>query len=122
MTNYMTWMTKAVLHLSTLAVALIASTDLSHAQQPRATIIIKDFTFKPAILSVRVGTTVTSTNDDDESHSIVASGGSFNSQAIGANQSFLITFKSGTVSFFCGSHQFMEGRVIVNSGSLAGNQ
>ena len=114
---------KAVLEVLVLACALTASIKLGLAQQPRAAVILRGFTFKPSTLSVRVGTTVTFTNDDDEPHSVVASDGSFNSQALDPGKSFSITFnKSGTVMFFCGSHQFMEGRVIVNSGELAGNR
>ena len=77
-------------------------------------VTITDFTFVPPSLSVKVGTTVTWTNKDEEPHSVVAPGGAFHSSTMGTGATFSYTFTApGTFDYICGVHPFMPGTVTV---------
>ena len=47
------------------------------AQSEEVTVTIDNFTFKPEVLTIKPGTTVTFVNHDDIPHSIVDNGGKF---------------------------------------------
>jgi len=83
--------------------------------QPQAAdnaILIKNFAFSPASLTIKVGTTVTWTNQDSANHTIKSS--SFNSGSLAVGDKFQFTFTSpGTYSYSCGIHPSMQGTIIV---------
>jgi plastocyanin len=75
---------------------------------------ISNFTFGPKMVTVKVGQTVTWTNDDDIPHTVVATDKSFRSKVLDTGQSFSFTFtKSGQVAYFCSLHPMMTGKVTV---------
>ncbi len=75
---------------------------------------ISNFTFGPAILKVRVGQTVTWTNDDDIPHTVVAVDHSFKSKVLDTGEHFSFTFtKAGLFPYFCSLHPHMTGKVMV---------
>jgi len=75
---------------------------------------ISNFTFGPALLKVRVGQTVTWTNDDDIPHTIVATDHSFKSKVLDTGERFSFTFtRPGLVTYFCSLHPHMTGKVMV---------
>ena len=79
-------------------------------------VMIKNFAFAPAALVVRVGTTVTWTNQDTEAHTVTStgSGGPLNSAALDTGQTFSFTFTTaGTYSYLCTIHPFMTATVTV---------
>jgi amicyanin len=77
---------------------------------------IADFAFVPASLTVTVGTTVTWTNKDEDPHTVVADGGAFRSQALGAGGAYSFTFPAaGTFDYVCSIHPFMRGSVVVTA-------
>jgi plastocyanin len=77
-------------------------------------IVVKNFMFSPAPLTVSVGTTVTWVNMDDEPHTAVSDTGVFRSGAMDTNESYSFRFdKSGTYHFTCSIHPSMSGTVIV---------
>lgn len=77
-------------------------------------VAIKSFAFTPATASVRVGTTVTWTNQDEEPHTVTAGGGSFHSAPLTPGQTFRYTFtKPGRYPYICTIHPFMHGTVVV---------
>jgi len=77
-------------------------------------VVIADFTFAPADLSVPAGTTVTWTNGDPFPHSVVAADGSYTSSAIEAGAPFTFTFDTaGTYDYVCGIHPSMTGTITV---------
>ena len=79
-----------------------------------ATVSIDNFTFKPDVLTIKPGTTVTFVNHDDIPHSIVESGGKFKSKVLDTDESFKMTFEAaGNVGYFCGLHPHMTGRIVV---------
>jgi plastocyanin len=74
---------------------------------------IDNFTFEPAQLTVKVGTTVTWKNRDDIPHTVV-SAGKFRSKALDTDDSFSFTFTtSGEYKYFCSLHPHMTGTVKV---------
>jgi len=75
---------------------------------------IDNFTFKPDVLTIKPGTTVTFVNHDDIPHSIVDSGGKFKSKVLDTDESFKMTFETaGSIGYFCGLHPHMTGRIVV---------
>ena len=55
-------------------------------------VIIDNFAFAPATLTVKVGSTVTWTNRDEEPHTVAANDGSFHSPGMGTGATFSHTF------------------------------
>lgn len=77
---------------------------------------ISNFTFGPKAATVKVGQTVTWTNDDDIPHTVVATDKSFRSKVLDTGQSFSFTFtKPGQVAYFCSLHPMMTGKVTVTA-------
>jgi len=76
-------------------------------------ISIDNFTFQPAELTVKVGTTVTWTNRDDIPH-LVVSAGKFRSKALDTDDKFSFTFTAaGDYKYFCSLHPHMTGTIKV---------
>lgn len=115
----------ARLGLLALALALAADAPrlVNAAQNPAAassagaTVKIDNFTFDPAALTVKVGATVTWTNNDDIPHLVVAQDHTtFRSKALDTNDSFSFTFtKAGDYPYFCALHPHMLGKIIVQN-------
>lgn len=77
---------------------------------------ISNFTFGPKIATVKVGQTITWTNDDDIPHTVVATDKSFRSKVLDTGQSFSFTFtKAGQFAYFCSLHPMMTGKVVVTA-------
>lgn len=91
-----------------------APAPISAAQSANA-VSIKNFSFTPATLTVKVGTTVTWVNDDSAAHTVTSdSGGLLHSETIAPGQSFSFTFTdTGSVSYHCAIHPSMRGTVVV---------
>ncbi len=80
------------------------------------TVNIDDFAFSPASLSVKVGSTVTWTNNDEEPHTVVADDGSFHSPGLDAKGTYSYTFRApGNFDYICSIHPFMHGTVVVTA-------
>ncbi len=79
-------------------------------------IIIKNFAFSPATLTVAPGTTVTVTNRDQVSHTLTAVTGAFTTGDIGPGQSRPITApkRAGRYAYMCSIHQYMTGTLVVS--------
>lgn len=102
--------------LCTGASALTAAPAQAAAPAPAGpSVKIDNFTFGPAALTVKVGTTVTWTNNDDIPHTVVSSDHTtFKSKVLDTDQSFSFTFtKAGEYSYFCSLHPHMTGKVVV---------
>lgn len=86
------------------------------AATPTRAIHIKDFLFSPDPSTVKVGDTVSVTNEDDASHTLTDRGtpAAFDSGTIKHGQTRTITFtKPGTFRYFCEFHATMSGTVTV---------
>jgi plastocyanin len=84
---------------------------------PAGAVSIDNFTFTPASLTVKAGTTVTWTNRDDIPHGIAASDNAFKkSKALDTDDSFSFTFTTpGTYQYFCYIHPHMTGTIVVEA-------
>ena len=77
-------------------------------------VLIQNFAFVPAALTVKVGATVTWTNQDGDPHTVVADGGQFQSPGMDSNATYSYTFATaGTYDYVCSIHPFMRGSVVV---------
>lgn len=97
----------------TIAPAGGAATTTAAAGAPAAVQIV-DFAFKPATLTVKMGSTVTWTNADSFAHSIRSNDGTFDEQRMDKGASATVTFaKPGSYAYICGIHNSMTGTVVV---------
>jgi len=80
-------------------------------------VTIDNFSFMPAAITVKAGTTVTWTNKDEEPHSVVSSQEPMRSPTLaGTTNTFSHTFtRPGTYAYNCGIHPFMHGTVEVTA-------
>jgi plastocyanin len=79
-------------------------------------VVIDNYKFAPADLTVPVGTTVTWVNHDEEVHTVTAADQpqSFKSAGLDTDDKFSFTFnKPGTYSYFCSIHSYMTAKIIV---------
>lgn len=77
-------------------------------------ITIQNFAFKPANLTVTVGTKVTWVNKDSAPHTATGTNKSFNSNALDTNDQFSFVFNDkGDYSYFCALHPQMKGQITV---------
>jgi plastocyanin len=96
-----------------IAAAITLFLGSAHAYAEDTNITIDNFTFAPAELTVKVGTTVTWTNHDDIPHTIV-SAGKFRSKTLDTDNSFSFTFTAaGDYKYFCSLHPHMTGTIKV---------
>jgi plastocyanin len=109
---------RALLGAAMLAMAAVTATTNARAADAAevdpAQIVMKDFMFAPAALSVKAGATVTWRNQDNEPHTVASDTGLFRSGALDTNESFTFKFdKPGTYHFLCTIHPYMVGTITV---------
>ena len=91
-----------------------ASTTASPAAVAGDAVTIDNFAFAPATLTVKVGSTVTWTNRDEEPHTVAATDGSFHSPGMGTGATYSHTFPTaGQFDYVCSIHPSMHGTVVV---------
>ncbi|WP_422615747.1 plastocyanin/azurin family copper-binding protein [Nocardia jejuensis] len=79
-------------------------------------VIITNFAFAPATLTVTAGTTVTWTNRDEEPHNVSPAAGGFTSPNLGTGATYTFTFTTaGSFTYVCSIHPFMHGTVVVTA-------
>jgi len=77
-------------------------------------VVIENFSFAPATLTVKTGTTVTWINRDDVPHTVNENDKRFKSGPMDTDDQFSYTFSApGTFSYFCAIHPKMTGQIIV---------
>ena len=77
-------------------------------------IMVENFSFQPGTLTVKIGTTVTWVNHDDEPHTVNENNKTFKSGTLDTDAKFSYKFTSpGTYSYFCSLHPRMTGQIIV---------
>lgn len=108
---------RAILALTPLpAIAVVLALFLFPTQASAEAQIVKieNFTFNPAELTIKPGTSVTWENGDDIPHSVVDAAGKFHSRALDTNEKVTMVFSNvGAISYFCGLHPHMTGKIIV---------
>jgi plastocyanin len=109
------WVTIA-LAAAVLAPAAIFPTAFVEAAETEVN--IDQFTFYPQRITVKAGTTVTWTNEDDVPHTVASSIKFFKSKALDTANKFSFTFTTpGTYDYFCSLHPHMTGAVVVEAAS-----
>jgi plastocyanin len=89
-----------------------ASTSPQNNATTGSAVMIQNFAFSPATLTVKAGTTVTWTNNDSATHTIKSD--TFNSSNLSTGDKFQFTFTvPGTFNYSCGIHPSMHGVIIV---------
>src|SRR5438105_685658 len=79
-----------------------------------ASVNISNFQFSPATITVKKGTKITWTNNDNTNHTVTATDGSFNSGNLTNGNTFSQVFnKTGTFAYKCTLHNMMMGTVVV---------
>jgi plastocyanin len=96
-----------------LAVIAVMASQMTVAHSDEVSVMIDNFTFAPAQLTVKAGTTVTWTNRDDIPHTVV-SAGKFRSKALDTDDQYSFTFtNAGDYKYFCSLHPHMVGMIRV---------
>jgi len=109
--------------VTALAVAALAAGAVASQGAPAADaeVQIDQYAFLPQRITVKPGTTVTWTNEDDAPHTIASSAKLFKSKALDTGDKFSFTFTTpGTYAYFCSLHPQMTGTVTVEAASGAG--
>jgi plastocyanin len=76
---------------------------------------IQSMKFKPAVITVAAGTTITWTNKDGVDHTVTSDTDVFDSGGMSNGETFSFTFDStGTYPYYCVFHPDMTGEVVVN--------
>jgi plastocyanin len=77
-------------------------------------VIIENYAYSPATLTVSAGTTVTWTNRDSVQHTVTSRAPLFDSGLFGKDKSYSYTFtQKGSYEYYCIPHPYMTGKVIV---------
>lgn len=77
-------------------------------------VIIDNYAFSPVALTVKVGTTVTWINQDDDAHTVDSTQGKFKSATLNKGDRFVFRFtEAGEYPVYCRFHPKMTAKVIV---------
>lgn len=77
-------------------------------------VVIDNFSFGPAEVTISKGTKVTWVNKDDVPHTVVSTEGKFKSKALDTDEEFSFVFSdAGTYEYYCSLHPKMTAKVIV---------
>ena len=86
------------------------------AEPGDAAIQINNYVYRPKVITVKVGTTVTWTNHDYVPHTVISTTQLFRSPVFFANDNFTFTFATpGTYEYYCTIHPKMTGTVVVEA-------
>jgi plastocyanin len=112
----------AILFLSgALALAATVAVAAGPLRAADVTILVEDFAFNPATITIQVGDTVTWTNNGDVPHTATSMSGpdSFDvSLPVGASGA--VTFDTpGTYDYICSLHPIMEGTIVVEAAAAS---
>jgi len=108
----------AAVVVSTLIVVSVAGAHkqpTAMAKHPTRTVLIQNFSFKPAHITIKRGTKVRWINKDSAPHTATANNGrSFDSGRLGKGQRYTHTFKrTGKKPYHCEIHPDMRASVVV---------
>ena len=112
--------TISAIRIATALAVMLLSAPRAVAAQPApaadTAVEIDQFAFVPQRITVKAGTTVTWTNEDDAPHTIASSNKLFKSKALDTEDKFSFTFTTpGTYAYFCSLHPHMTGVVVVEA-------
>src|SRR2546422_4910948 len=106
-----------------LAAAVLAPAAIfptASVQAAETEVNIDQFTFYPQHITVKAGTTVTWTNEDDVPHTVASSSKLFKSKALDTKDKFSFTFATpGTYEYFCSLHPHMTAAIVVEAATAS---
>jgi len=106
--------TKAPAATATKAPQATAAATSTPSTSEQTAVTIKDFEFTPSAITIKVGDTVTWTNNGPSIHTVTADDGSFDSGDLSGGKTFSHTFQTaGTFAYHCSLHPFMKATVTV---------
>jgi plastocyanin len=109
-------MARAALAAALLGSATGITLGVAFAKPGDAAVQINSFIFGPKIITVKIGTTVTWTNQDYVPHTVTSTTQLFRSPVFFTNDKFSFTFSTpGTYEYFCTIHSKMTGTVVVEA-------
>jgi len=102
------------LALTTAGAALGASIAQADGHATTHTVVIKDFAFSPANITIKAGDTITWVNEDSAQHSAWDLNDAFDTGLLSQGQSASLTFSgAGTFSYRCRPHGNMRGTITI---------
>lgn len=98
-----------------MTVAGFVESQKTHAAPSGLEVKIDNFSFNPSTITVKTGTQITWTNQDDVPHTVVSDmNNSFKSRVLDTDEKFsFIPKQRGTYSYFCSIHPKMTGKIVV---------
>lgn len=100
--------------MSGMDMSSMSSDTSSEKAVPTNSVTIQNFAFHPAHITVKAGTKVTWTNNDEIPHSATSDDGVWDTGLLAQGKSGSYTFtKPGTYSYHCTPHPYMKGTVTV---------
>jgi plastocyanin len=88
--------------------------EMAFAGADTAAVNIDNFSFTPQRVTVKAGTLVIWTNQDDIPHTVMSTTKEFNSKALDTDDKFSLMFATpGSYDYFCSLHPHMTGIVVV---------
>jgi plastocyanin len=116
--NWKPW--RGVLAAAMLQLAVLAAIAIP-AGAADVEVKIDNFTFNPARVTVKAGTTVTWDNEDDIPHTVASSSKLFKSKALDTADKYSFTFTTpGVFEYFCSLHPHMTGTIVVEATTGSG--
>jgi len=95
-----------------ISIALLASPAFASDKS----VTIDNFTFNPQRLTIKAGTTVIWTNQDDIPHTVASTTKAFKSKVLDTDDKFSFTFTTpGEYAYFCSLHPHMTGTIVVEA-------
>jgi len=102
------WRWRAALVLSLTATSTLGAAPATH------TVAIDGFVFRPAVISVRVGDTITWRNADPVAHTVTEKTAGLDSGDIAAGGAFrFVAKRKGRYTYVCTLHPTMRGELVV---------
>jgi plastocyanin len=112
---------RAALAAGLLGCAAGVTLGVAFGEGSDAAVKIDNFMFAPKTVTVKAGTTVTWTNQDDTPHTVTSATKQFRSAALDTGDKFTFTFLTpGTYQYFCSLHSRMTGTIVVEAATGAG--
>lgn len=107
--------------VSTTAGVTIVDNGALTQQGNQQTVVMLNYVFDPATITIKAGTTVIWVNNDSVPHKIVSGSSAsdtnpslFSSDNLAQGESYSYTFATvGTFDYFCQIHPLMKGKVVV---------
>jgi plastocyanin len=106
------WGVAASIAIATMI--LFSLTPSSAGADAAPEVIIDNYAFTPALLTVKVGTTVAWINHDDDAHTVDSTQGKFKSATLNKGDKFEFHFsEAGEYPLYCRFHPKMTAKIVV---------